>query len=134
MEQHRQTLREKADELRITPSDRVWSRLERRLDQDQGKIKLSTIRRWLAVAASILIVAIAYFVAGPMPEKSKKMVLVELKTPPSASFVSYQYANQVNAIYERDSWKQISEGTKSKLKGKTERSSDPNIRSQEDTL
>ena len=134
MKRNTTSLREKADELRITPTDRVWHRLERRLDQDQGKIKLSTIRRWLAVAASILVVAIAYFLTDPIPEKSRKMVLVELESLPRASFASYQYANQVNAIYERDSWKQISEGTKSKLKGKTERSSDPNIRSQEDTL
>jgi hypothetical protein len=134
MKEHKLSLREQADRLKITPSDRVWNRLESRLDQDQGKIKVSTIRRWVAIAASLLVVTITYFLVGPVPDKSNKMVLVELESVPNASFASYQYANQFNSIYERDGWKQISEGTKRRLKGKRDQSVFPTVRSQEDTL
>lgn len=133
MDQNKYSLKEKAAQLKINPSDRVWNRLENRLDQDKGKIKISTVRNWIAVAASILVLMVAFLLVKAPAEKQKQMTLMELDPLPSASFASYQYASQVNAIYERDSWKQISEGTKARLRKKNNLDQAP-VLHQEDSL
>ena len=126
-------IREKAGKLRVAPSGRVWNRLENRLDQDRGKVKISTIRKWIAIAAGLLVLVFVSFWFGVPEEKQKQVVLMELDPLPAASFASYQYASQVNAIYEQDSWRQISEGTKARLRSKNDQSPPP-VLSQEDSL
>ncbi|NND33629.1 MAG: hypothetical protein HKN76_13645 [Saprospiraceae bacterium] len=133
MNHNKYSLKEKAARLKIEPSERVWNRLESRLDQDKGKIKITTVRKWITVAASVTLIVAAFVLLQTPVENQRQMVLQELDPLPTARFASYRYASQVNAIYERDSWKQISEGTKSRLR-KTNSLDNAPVLNQEDSL
>jgi hypothetical protein len=128
-----QQLKQKADHLRVDPSERVWNRLEKRLDQDQDKIKISTFRKWMAFAASLLILVTMLFLVSRPTHRENKWVIVDLEQSPAASFAAYQYAGELNAIYDQMGWTGFSEGSKRRLKS---RSHDPSnaIESNKDSL
>ena len=111
-----QQLKQKADHLRVDPSERVWNRLEKRLDQDQDKIKISTFRRWMAFAASLLFLVTMLFLLNRPIEQENHWVIVDLENPPLTSFAAYQYASEFNAIYDQMGWTGFSEGSKRRLK------------------
>lgn len=89
-------IKEEADRLRVEPSDRVWTRLEQRLEQDKGKIKISTLKRWMAVAASLAILIMAGMLLNHSNERT--LALTELE-PVRATFVSSKYANELRYVY-----------------------------------
>ncbi len=119
IDNQRQNLHEKAKNLRVEPSDRIWNRLEKRLDQDAGKMKVSTFRRWMAIAASVLLIVSILFLSKISPaDHSGGLVIVDLEPMPAASYASYQYASQFNAIYEQQGWRGFTEGSKKRLKSR----------------
>jgi hypothetical protein len=120
-----QQLKQKVDHLRIDPSERVWNRLEKRLDQDRDKMKMSTFRKWMAFAASLLILVTMLFLVNRSNHSDKNWVIVDLEQPPAASFAAYQYASQFNAIYDQMGWTAISEGSKRRLKSRSTQESEP---------
>ncbi|MBK8503004.1 MAG: hypothetical protein IPL46_12775 [Saprospiraceae bacterium] len=118
-----QQLKQKVDHLRIDPTERVWNRLEKRLDQDRDKIKISTLRKWMAFAASVLILVTILFLVNRSNHPDNNWVIVDLEQPPVASFAAYQYASEFNAIYDQMGWTAISEGSKRRLKSRLDRQS-----------
>jgi len=116
MEDKSKILRDQVDLLKVDPSDRVWNRLEQRLDQDKGKVKAATLRYWGAVAAAILLLITAstlmIFSSGP----NNQLAQIELQPLPIASFASYQHVGRVNEIYSQHEWRVIEEGTKKRLR------------------
>ena len=113
---NRQTLLERAQDLRINPSERVWDRLEKRLDQDQDKIKIGTFRKWMAIAAGIVLAISMFFLITIERTLKPQFVLEDLESLPGASFASYQYASELNEIYERGTWVNFSEGNRKRFK------------------
>ena len=112
MEKQKQTFQTNAEKLRITPSERVWNRLESRLDQDQDKIKVSTLRRWMAIAAALLLLVTMFFLITLENNNRPQFVIQDLDPIPEASFVSYQYAGKLNEIYDQRSWVTSAEGNR----------------------
>lgn len=116
MEIKKYGLQEKAAELRIQPSDRIWNRLEQRLDQDRDKIKISTVYKWIGIAAGILVVLSVSFLLPIKNSARQPFVIQDLEPVPEASLASYQYASQLNEIYEQKTWVNFSEGNRKRLK------------------
>ncbi|HLU93285.1 MAG TPA: hypothetical protein VKZ54_04135 [Membranihabitans sp.] len=56
-------LRDKFEQLRIQPSDRVWVNIERNLDRDTRK-KLPVNRLTMRLAAAVVLVIVAYFLGA----------------------------------------------------------------------
>lgn len=116
METKKQTLHDKALNLRIEPDRQAWERLERRLDQDRDKIKVSTIRRWLMIAASLLILVALTAISGMIrTERSHLVVVTDLEDIPAASYAYYHYASQLNAIYEQQGMLDFTENVRRRL-------------------
>lgn len=116
MEIKKYGLQEKAAELRIQPSERIWNRLEQRLDQDRDKIKISTVYKWIGIAAGILVVLSVSFLLPIKNSARQPFVIQDLEPVPEASLASYQYASQLNEIYEQKTWVNFSEGNRKRLK------------------
>ena len=97
-----------AENLRLQPSERVWNRLEKRLDQDKGKIRISIIKKWTAIAASFaLIITVISIYSGP---KETLVDIEELNTSAQTSFARYAQAVALNNVYAKSDWRNISEG------------------------
>lgn len=102
---------------RIVPPGRVWNRLERRLDQDKGKISRKTMVGWIGAAAMVLLVALCGIVISLQTEQgSNSTAEVEetLEMVEEERF-SQAYASEMNKFYNDDSWKNIREGKTKKL-------------------
>ncbi len=109
---------EKANAMRMEPSSRVWERLEKRLDQDRGKVRISVLKRWTAIAATmaILLTSVALIWQFKGYHEQQITFLEELEdSAPTPSFAVYRQAGDINAAYARGSWKQINEGSKEQL-------------------
>ncbi len=108
-------MRRQSQDLSLSPSERVWDRLENRLDQDKGKVKLTVVKWWLATAASLAVIITGAFYLNSMA--SSTLQLLELDdTSPKPSFAAYHHASDINAAYENGNWQQIKEGSHRKLK------------------
>ncbi len=103
-EQKYHKLQRKADDLQVQPSDRVWHRLEHRLDQDRGKISISAIRKWMSIAAGILLIMATIFLSTTRYVSSETLVLTDLEASPHASFTARHYIAELNAIYSQQGW------------------------------
>ena len=114
-----QQFKQKSDQLRVDPSERVWNRLEKRLDQDRDKVKISTFRKWMAFAASLLLLVTMLFLPNRTTQSSNDWATVDLEQPPEASFAAYQNAGEFNVIYDQMGWKGFSEGSKRRLKSRS---------------
>ncbi len=103
--------REKAKSVKVTPSERVWDRLESRLDQDEGKVPRQQISRWVGVAASLLLLcgASLYFFSAPKPQAETVVKTLELEELRPA-FAAYRYVNDLKSVYQDKNWPQIIEG------------------------
>ena len=103
--------REKAKSLKVTPSERVWDRLESRLDQDEGKIPHQLISRWVGVAATFLVLlgASLYFFSTPKPHAETVVKTHDLEELRPA-FAAYRYVNDLKSVYQDKTWPQINEG------------------------
>ena len=101
-----------AKDLRVQPSDQVWNRLENRLDQDHGKIKVQVVKKWMGIAATVLILVVAgIFTLISPPKVSDMLVIQELEEPTiKATFAAYRYVSDINGYYQSEGWKQIREG------------------------
>lgn len=94
--------RQRANNLRRTPSPRTWNRLERRLDRGHGGGgRIFGIRPWM-IAALILLAAgvsvIASFADNQVsPLAQRAQIIEELSAPytPSEEFVPVEYQNGV---------------------------------------
>jgi len=104
--------REAANNLRVQPTDQIWNRLENRLDQDYGKVPVKVVRKWIGVAASLLILVMAGFhLLVPTPSVPDMLVIQELEEPSlQVTFAAYRYVSDINGYYQSEGWKQISEG------------------------
>ncbi len=99
-----------ANHLRVEPSPRVWHRLEGKLDQDKGKVEVQVVRRWLAVAASVVLAtAVAYWTVSSYHYDLVQTEELRLETP-QPSFAVYTQVGDLNAQYATQSWKRINEG------------------------
>lgn len=116
------TIKSNANNLRITPSDRVWDRLERRLEQDQNKVKVSTFRKWMAIAAGMLLFVTSFFLVTLEKVNRTQFVIQDLEALPGAYFASYQFANELNELYEQGTWTNFSEGNRKRLKSTADES------------
>lgn len=103
-----------ANELRIQPSDRVWDRLEERLDQDKGKVSMQSIYRWAAVAAALVGGILVVPQLLPIKTDTASVVLlVDLtESSPKASYAVYEHASVINALYDQHNWRDLNEGSK----------------------
>lgn len=115
---NQQSFRERAQDLRIEPSERVWNRLEKRLDQDRDKIKISTFHKWMAIAAGIVLIISVFSLITIERSLKPQFVIEDLEPLPNASFASYQYASQLNEIYERGTWVNFSEGNRKRFESR----------------
>jgi len=109
-------LQERINSVTIDPSERVWNRLEQRLDQDKGKVTSTTIKYWGTVAAAILFLIASFSILFFSSYEDRQLAQIDLQPLPTASFASYQDAGKVNEIYSQHEWRQIEEGTKKRLK------------------
>ncbi|MDH3651750.1 MAG: hypothetical protein OEQ53_18845 [Saprospiraceae bacterium] len=100
-------IRRKARLFREEPSARVWSRLERRLNQDKGKISISTLAGALAMAASFIII-VSWLITL---SAENTLEMQELDVSPYTTQTVYQQVDLVHAAYASESWKSIEEGT-----------------------
>ena len=99
--------RHQAKDLEIQPSQRVWDRLEKRLDQDEGKVTASAAWRWSAAAACIgLLIGTFTFYHS----HNTDMVFEDLESMPKATFTAYRYVEQTHQIYLSWDWENIAEG------------------------
>ncbi|NND06813.1 MAG: hypothetical protein HKN87_10580 [Saprospiraceae bacterium] len=109
--------RKQARDLRIEPTDRVWDRLESRLEQDKGKVKFSVVKLWIAIAASMLVLLTSIFYLFTSEPTATFANLEELQDVTARpSFAVYHQVNDVNAAYQRGNWQQINEGSNPRLK------------------
>jgi hypothetical protein len=102
-------IKDKSNQLRIQPSERVWHRLESRLDQDKGKVRISALRKWIGMAASIGLLFLVIFTISKKPNDALANVQ-ELQSKPNASFALYTQAVTLNDVYSNSSWQKIPEG------------------------
>lgn len=95
------------DGLEIKPSKRVWDRLEKRLDQDEGKVPTSAAWRWSAAAACIglLIGTFTFY-----HTHNTDMVFEDLDSMPKATFTAYRYVDQTHQIYHSWNWQNVADG------------------------
>ena len=75
-------IREGEKKLTVQPSSRAWHKLERRLDSRQKarKNNVVTMRKWLAVAATLIILVVSFFVISnenPEPQYKYAPTFVE---------------------------------------------------------
>ncbi len=105
-EQFEKSYQDKMKGLSIDPSARLWERLEVRLDQDVGKVKTVTFRRWIGLVASIAILAGSYAVFHSHHEE---MVLEDLEAMPMATFTAYKYVEECHLIYGNAHWNTATE-------------------------
>ena len=109
--------RKQAKNLRIEPSDRVWDRLESRLEQDRGKVEFSVVKLWIAIAASMLVLLASIFYLFTSQPTATFANLEELQDVTARpSFAVYHQVNDVNAAYQQGNWQQINEGSNQRLK------------------
>lgn len=109
--------REKARDLRLEPSIRVWDRLESRLDQDIGKVRSSVVKLWIGVAASLLVVLASVYYLNRSQPSTTFANLEELQDiTHRPSFAVYHQVSDVNAAYKQGNWQQIKEGSNKKLR------------------
>lgn len=116
MESKKYNIIQSANDLRINPSDRVWNRLEKRLDQDQDKIKISTLRKWMGIAAGMLIILSLFILITVNKSQTQQFVIHDLEPLPESALASYQFVSQLNEIYEKKTWVNFSEGNRKRLK------------------
>ena len=105
-----------AEGLRLSPSVRVWERLENRLDQDKGKVSIRHLRKWLTLAASVIVLIAAGFLInqGLQPVMT---VVEELEGNTSQPYMAvYRHASDIKAAYADGNWVHIKEGSREKLK------------------
>lgn len=93
-------------DLDIKPSKRVWDRLEKRLDQDEGKVSTSALWRWSAAAACIgLLIGTVTFYHSHQTD----MVFEDLESMPKATFTAYRYVEQTHQIYHSWDWQNVAD-------------------------
>ena len=102
-------IKQRGKDLRVLPSQRVWHRLEARLEQDKGKVRISALRKWVGIAASIGLLFIVFFTISQKSNESLTHVQ-ELQAGPDASFALYTQAVALNHLYSEFNWQNISEG------------------------
>ncbi|MBX2815623.1 MAG: hypothetical protein KTR24_06490 [Saprospiraceae bacterium] len=100
-EQFEASYKKKMEGLSLDPPARAWERLEVRLDQDQGKMKTVTFRRWMSLVASIAILAASYAI---FHSHQQEMVLEDLEAMPMATFTAYKYVEECHLIYGNEHW------------------------------
>ena len=105
-----------ADQLRLTPDNRVWERLENRLDQDKGKVSIHALRKWLAIAASAAILITAGFLISRSMQPVITMVEELDSTTPQPYMAVYRHASDIKAAYADGKWVHIKEGSREKLR------------------
>ncbi len=112
-----QNIRDRISNERERPSNRVWDRLESRLDQDKGKISLRSMYRWVGIAACVLILVAIGSNLQTESQPVPNLTMVEEIKPaaPLAAFAVYEHASDINAVYSQNNWKGIKEGTKKSL-------------------
>ena len=108
---HNRWLKE-AEGLRVQPDERVWYRLEQRLEQDQNKVPKAELKRWIGIAASLLImisIGIYWLVTGL--SNTEELAIHDLEEAKhEVSFAAYQHVSDINGFYESEGWRQINEG------------------------
>ncbi len=109
---HKNDWQRAADKLKMEPNERVWTRLEHRLDQDTGKVSISRIRQWMGIAATLLLlIGFALFSMVDIRTPKEIIVIQDLEErTPKVTFAAYQHVSDINRFYESDQWKQIDEG------------------------
>jgi len=96
---------------REDPSEKSWSNLVRRLDQDKGKIKLSIVIRYFSIAASIVLLLglMTWFLiySGNDTKSWEEKLSIAGYNP---EFTVYQHVPKINAWYVLHDWSRIYEG------------------------
>ncbi|MDH3243175.1 MAG: hypothetical protein OEM26_01055 [Saprospiraceae bacterium] len=106
MDRNLNEIRRQARNYRVEPNRRVWRRLESRLDQDKGKISISTLAGALAMAATFIIVTTWMLTIS----STEQLDMQDLKVDNLSTASVYEQVGNVHAAYASQNWKNIEEG------------------------
>lgn len=97
------------------PSDKSWSYLERRLDQDRGKIQLSRMIRYFSIAASIILLfSLMTWMIIHLGNENRSLEEKLSMVAHSPEFAVYQQVPKINGWYTLHDWSRIYEGDANK--------------------
>jgi hypothetical protein len=110
MENNFENLENRFRSYRETPSEKSWSRLERRLNQDRGKIESSKVIFYSSIAASMILLISFMIWIFNYSGNDDFIYQEELSMSYGAEFTVYQHAPEINGWYLIHDWSSIYEG------------------------